>query len=173
MPDFSRWGANGGDPSLNAIARTDRYLDSLAAEQPVYSTDPADAELANLMAGWRDEVRRPPATGVATQHDAAIALERALGARRRARMSMAVLGSVAAALLCLGGFGAVVVRRRSRRCDVRAAHGAVRRAAADAHRSGGARLAAAGRGAAADRRGPVECRAGQAADADDHRRDRQ
>ena len=108
MPDFSRWGANGGDPSLNAIARTDRYLDALGAEQPVYSTDPADAELANLMAGWRDEVRRPPATGVATQRDAAIALERALGARRRARMSMAVLGSVAAALLCLGGFGAIV-----------------------------------------------------------------
>ena len=55
MPDFSRWGANGGDPSLNAIARTDRYLDALASEQPVYATDPADAELANLMAGWRDE----------------------------------------------------------------------------------------------------------------------
>jgi Anti-sigma-D factor RsdA to sigma factor binding region len=108
MPDFSRWGANGGDPSLNAIARTDRYLDALASEQPVYATDPADAELANLMAGWRDEVRRPPATGVATQRDAAIALERAVGARRRARMSMAVLGSVAAALLCLGGFGAIV-----------------------------------------------------------------
>ena len=74
MPDFSRWGANGGDASLNAIARTDRYLDSLAAEQPVYATDPADAELANLMAGWRDDVRRPPAAGVATQRDAEIAL---------------------------------------------------------------------------------------------------
>ena len=46
MPDFSRWGANGGDPSLNAIGRTDRYLDALASEQPVYATDPADAELA-------------------------------------------------------------------------------------------------------------------------------
>ena len=46
MPDFSRWGGNGGDPSLNAISRTDRYLDALAAEQPVYATDPADAELA-------------------------------------------------------------------------------------------------------------------------------
>ncbi len=108
MPDFSRWGANGGDPSLNAIARTDRYLDALASEQPVYATDPADAELADLMGGWRDEVRRPPATGVATQRDAEIILQRALGARRRTRMSMAVLGSVAASLLCLGGFGAVV-----------------------------------------------------------------
>ena len=77
MPDFSRWGANGGDPSLNAIARTDRYLDALASEQPVYATDPADAELADLMGGWRDEVRRPPATGVATQRDAEIILQRA------------------------------------------------------------------------------------------------
>jgi Anti-sigma-D factor RsdA to sigma factor binding region len=108
MPDFSRWGANGGDPSLNAIARTDRYLDALASEQPVYATDPADAELADLMGGWRDEVRRPPATGVATQRDAEIILQRAAGARRRTRMSMAVAGSVAASLLCLGGFGAVV-----------------------------------------------------------------
>ena len=141
MPDFSRWGANGGDPSLNAIARTDRYLDALASEQPVYATDPADAELANLMAGWRDEVRRPPATGVATQRDAEIVLQRAVGARRRTRMSMAVLGSVAASLLCLGGFGAVVYGAGPgdalyglRTCPVR-------RAAADAHRSGGARRA--------------------------------
>jgi hypothetical protein len=71
MPDFGRWGGNGGDPSLNAIARTDQYLDALASEHPVYATDPADAELANLMAGWRDEVRRPPAR-VASQRDAEI-----------------------------------------------------------------------------------------------------
>ena len=107
MPDFSRWGANGGDPSLNAIGRTDRYLDALASEQPVYATDPADAELASLMAGWRDEVRRPPAR-VAAQRDAEMVLQRALASRQRTRMSVAVMGSVAAALLCLGGFGAVV-----------------------------------------------------------------
>ncbi|RDH76070.1 hypothetical protein DVS77_23645 [Mycolicibacterium moriokaense] len=107
MPDFSRWGGNGGDPSLNAIARTDRYLDALAAEQPVYATDPADAELAGLMASWRDDVRRPPAR-VASQRDAEVVLQRALSSRRRTRMSMAVVGSVAAALLCLGGFGAIV-----------------------------------------------------------------
>jgi hypothetical protein len=107
MPDFSRWGGNGGDPSLNAIARTDSFFDALASEQPVYATDPADAELANLMAGWRDEVRRPPAR-VAAVRDAEIVLQRALASRQRTRMSMAVTGSVAAALLCLGGFGAVV-----------------------------------------------------------------
>lgn len=108
MPDFSRWGANGGDPSLNAIARTDRYLDALGTEQQVYATDPADAELANLMSGWRDEVRRPPTAGVAPQRDAELVLQRAVAARKRTRMSVAAMGSVAAALLCLGGFGAVV-----------------------------------------------------------------
>ena len=107
MPDFGRWRGNGGDPSLNAIAHTDSYLDALAFEQPVYASDPADAELANLMAGWRDEVRRPPAR-VATMGDAEIALQRALASRRRGRASMAVVGSVAAAMLCLGGFGALV-----------------------------------------------------------------
>jgi hypothetical protein len=107
MPDFSRWGANGGDPSLNAIARTDKFLDALASEQPVYSTDPADAELAQLMVGWRDDVRVPPTT-VMSQRDAVVALQRSVAARQRTRLSMAVLGSVAAALLCLGGFGAVV-----------------------------------------------------------------
>jgi hypothetical protein len=107
MPDFGRWGGNGGDPSLNAIARTDQYLDALAFENPVYANDPADAELANLMAGWRDEVRRPPAR-VAAQQEAEFVLHRALSSQRRNRMSVAVMGSVAAAMLCLGGFGAVV-----------------------------------------------------------------
>src|SRR6478736_4964434 len=60
MPDFGRWSANGGDPSLNEINRTDRFLDALANQEPVYSTDPSEAELAQLMAGWRDELRTPP-----------------------------------------------------------------------------------------------------------------
>jgi Anti-sigma-D factor RsdA to sigma factor binding region len=108
MPDFGRWTANGGDPSLNEINRTDRFLDALAAEQPVYSTDPGEAELAHVLAGWRDDVRRPPARMVATQRDAVAALNRGVASRQRTRLSMAVVGSVAAALLCLGGFGAVV-----------------------------------------------------------------
>ena len=108
MPDFGRWTSNGGDPSLNEINRTDRYLDALASEQPVYSTDPGEAELAYLLAGWRDELRESPTTAPVTQRDAAVALRRGIASRRRTRMSMAVVGSVAAALLCLGGFGAVV-----------------------------------------------------------------
>ncbi len=38
------------------VAGTDRFIDSLAGERPVYSTDQGEAELAYLLAGWRDEV---------------------------------------------------------------------------------------------------------------------
>jgi hypothetical protein len=108
MPDFSRWTSSGGDPSLNEINRTDRFIDSLASKQPVYSTDPAEAELAYLLAGWRDDIRDTPARAVITERDAVAALDRATSSGQRRRLSMAVVGSVAAAMLCLGGFGAVV-----------------------------------------------------------------
>jgi Anti-sigma-D factor RsdA to sigma factor binding region len=107
MPDFGRW-TNGGDPSLNEINRTDRLIDSLASQQQVYATDPAEAELAQLLAGWRDEIRTPPLMAPVTPRDATFALRRAVEARKRTRTSMAIVGSVAAAVLCLGGFGAVV-----------------------------------------------------------------
>ncbi|MCT7658075.1 anti-sigma-D factor RsdA [Mycobacterium deserti] len=107
MPDFGRWTGNGGDPSLNDINRTDRFLDSLAFAQPVYSTDSGEAELANLMAGWRDEVRTPPLKTPITPRDAVVALDRATATRRRTR-SLALVGSTAAAVLCLGGFVSVV-----------------------------------------------------------------
>jgi hypothetical protein len=107
MPDYGRWN-NGGDPSLNEINRTDRFIDALANQEPVYSTDPSEAELAQLFAGWRDEVRMPPLMAPVTPRDAAVALTRAVEARKRSRTSMALVGSVAAAVLCLGGFGAVV-----------------------------------------------------------------
>lgn len=108
MPDFGRWTANGGDPSLNEINRTDRFIDALAAEQPVYSTDAGEAELAGLLAGWRDEVRDAPLRTALTPRDAVIALDRAAASRHRRRLSFAVVGSIAAAVLCLGGFGAVI-----------------------------------------------------------------
>jgi Anti-sigma-D factor RsdA to sigma factor binding region len=117
MPDFGRWTSNGGDPSLNEINRTDRFLDALASQQPVYSTDPSEAELAQLLAGWRDEVRTPPLMAPVTPRDAVVALTRAVESRKRTRTSMALVGSVAAAVLCLGGFGAVVaVPGRATRC---------------------------------------------------------
>jgi hypothetical protein len=107
MPDFGRWN-NGGDPSLNEINRTDRFLDALASQQPVYSTDPSEAELAQLLSGWRDEIRTPPLMRPVTPRDAAAALTRAIDSRKRTRTSFAIVGSVAAAVLCIGGFGAVI-----------------------------------------------------------------
>ena len=108
MPDFGRWNSNGGDPSLNEINRADRFIDALASQQPVYSTDPGEAELAQLLAGWRDEIRTPPLMAPVTPRDASVALRRAVESRKRSRTSFAVVGSVAAAVLCLGGFGALV-----------------------------------------------------------------
>jgi Anti-sigma-D factor RsdA to sigma factor binding region len=108
MPDFGRWTSNGGDPSLNEINRTDRFLDALANQQPVYSTDPSEAELAQLLAVWRDEIRTPPLMSPVTPRDAVVALTRAVESRKRTRSSMAIVGSLAAAVLCIGGFGAVV-----------------------------------------------------------------
>ncbi|WP_029367682.1 anti-sigma-D factor RsdA [Mycobacterium sp. UM_WWY] len=106
MPDFGRWTSNGGDPSLNEINRTDRFIEALSLDRQVYATDPAEAELAQLLAGWRDEARRPT-SGVVTTRDAITALDRGTR-RRRPRLPLALVGSVAAAVLCLGGFGAAV-----------------------------------------------------------------
>lgn len=109
MPDFGRWTANGGDPSLNDINRADKFLDALAAEQPVFSTDRGDADLAFLLSGWRDEVRQVPMDHVVTPAEAGAALVDATAApSRRNRFGLAVVGSAAAAVLCLGGFGTAV-----------------------------------------------------------------
>lgn len=108
MPDFGRWTSNGGDPSLNEINRTDRFLDALAFEQPVYATDPGEAELINLLSGWRDDIRDAPLTVPVTPRDAVIALDSAQRTRKRSRRTLALVGSTAAAVLCLGGFASVV-----------------------------------------------------------------
>ena len=108
MPDFGRWTANGGDPSINEINRSDQFLDALSSQQPVYSTDHGEAELANLLAGWRDDVRETPMAELVTVNEAARVLDGATSPGRRRRLSLAVVGSAAAAVLCLGGFGAVV-----------------------------------------------------------------
>ena len=109
MPDFGRWTANGGDPSLNDIGRADKFLDALASEQPVFSTDRGDADLAFLLSGWRDEVRQVPMDHVVTPLEATAALvDATAGPSRRNRLSLAVVGSAAAAVLCLGGFGTAV-----------------------------------------------------------------
>ena len=108
MPDFGRWTAGGGDPSLNEINRSDRFFEALAAKQPVYSTDHEEAELAFLLSGWRDDVRDAPITAPVTPRDAVEALHNGLAKNRGPRRAFAVVGSVAAAMLCIGGFGTAV-----------------------------------------------------------------
>ena len=109
MPDFGRSPRDSGEPSLDAIARTDRFIDALAAEQPVASNDPGDLALASLLEGWRDDARRSPATGLVSEQEAAAAVRAGTVTRKRAHRGLTLVGSVAAALLCIGGFGAVVV----------------------------------------------------------------
>ena len=108
MPDFGRWTSNGGDPSLNDINRADRFIEALSSNQPVYSTDPGDAELAFLLADWRDGVRETPSSVTVTEADAVAALAAATAPHRGNRRTLAVVGSAAAAVLCVGGFGAAV-----------------------------------------------------------------
>ena len=109
MPDFGRWTPNGGDPSLNDVNRVDKFFDALGSNGTAYSTDRAEAELAFLLADWRDDVRSAPVTAPVSTGDAVAALNAGLtGRRTRGRASLALVGSVAAAVLCIGGFGAAV-----------------------------------------------------------------
>lgn len=107
MPDFGGRKPSGGDPSLNEINRSDRFIEALASRQPVYSTDPAEAELAFLLSDWRDSVRGPAPTVPVTARDAVAALNDGLS-KRHSRGSLVLVGSAAAAILCIGGFGAAV-----------------------------------------------------------------
>jgi Anti-sigma-D factor RsdA to sigma factor binding region len=107
MPDSGQWSPNGGDPSLNEIRRVDRFFDALAADQHAYSTDSTEAELAFLLADWRDSIREPAVTTPITARDAVTALQNGLH-RKESRASLTIVGSVAAALLCLGGFGTAI-----------------------------------------------------------------
>ena len=106
MPDFGRWTSNGGDPSLNEINRTDRFLDALAFERPVYATDPGEAELAQSAGRLARRRPRHPADSPADPRDAVVALDAAHRVSRPRQGVLALVGSAAAAVLCLGGFGA-------------------------------------------------------------------
>ena len=110
---------------MDAIRRSDSFVDALAGGRPVGPQDPADAELAALLGSWRDELRWPPATGLISESDAIAALNAGLAEKRtgpardrwasaadttprRSRRGLSVVGAAAAAVLCIGGFGAVV-----------------------------------------------------------------
>lgn len=110
MSDFGRTPGN-DDASLDAVLASDRLVDALAAGQSVPPRDQADAELFALLGGWRDEMRWPPATGLVTEQDAVTALQAGLAEKQgsgRSRRGLSVVGAVAAAVLGIGGFGAVV-----------------------------------------------------------------
>ncbi|TDO18643.1 anti-sigma-D factor RsdA-like protein [Mycobacterium sp. BK086] len=109
MPDFGR--NRGDDPSLDAIVSSDRFIDALAAGQQATPQDQGDAMLAELLGGWRDEMRWPPATGLITERDAVTALRAGLAEKQssgRSRRGLSIVGAAAAGVLALGGFGAVV-----------------------------------------------------------------
>jgi hypothetical protein len=65
-----------------------------------------------MLGDWRDDVRRQPDAPVVTMAQASAALARVQKPPRRNRFALTVIGGVAAAVLCLGGFGAVVLDAR-------------------------------------------------------------
>lgn len=104
-------GPGGDTPGIEAVNETDRLIDALGAGASMPAVDP----LASMLADWRDDARSVPPDGVVSVSQAAAALEGArrptrtqTGQSRRTRFGITVLGAVAASLLCLGGFGAVI-----------------------------------------------------------------
>ncbi len=110
---------------MEDIRLADSFIDALADGRPVAPQDSADAELAALLGSWRDETRWPPETGLITEADAVAALNAGLGEKRsgpvrerrsgptaitprRSHRGLSVVGAAAAAVLSIGGFGAVV-----------------------------------------------------------------
>ena len=129
MPNFSGPNVSGPDfePTLDEIRRSDDFIDALATGRPATTSGQADAALAALLGDWRDGMRWPPETGVISEQQAIAALDAGLaekpsGVRRekraekpvttlsskRNRRGLSVIGAAAAAVLCVGGFGAVV-----------------------------------------------------------------
>jgi Anti-sigma-D factor RsdA to sigma factor binding region len=101
-------------PDPGAVARSERFIDALAKREPIEFSDVADYRdtgdraLAGLLEDWRDELRVPPPPGFCTERDAVAALERGLADRRHLRRKMALVGTLAAALLSVGGFVALM-----------------------------------------------------------------
>ena len=99
-------------PGLDELSRTDLLLDALAERAPVDVDDPNEDALANLLGSWRDDLRWPPASALVSPEEAVGALRAGMVEQRRGRRGLAAIGSVAATLLALSGFGALVVEAR-------------------------------------------------------------
>jgi Anti-sigma-D factor RsdA to sigma factor binding region len=110
MPEFGY--AVPDQPALDELARTDLLLDALAERQPVDIDDPNEDALAALLEDWRDDLRWPPASALVSPEEAVEALRTGLADRQHSRRGLAAIGSVAASLLVLSGFGAMVVEAR-------------------------------------------------------------
>lgn len=110
MPDWGRVPAD--QWARDDVVRTDKFLDALAERHPVGFDDPDDEALAALLEDWRDELRWPPASALVAEEAAVEAVRSGIVARQQARRRFAVIGAVAAALLCLSSFGAVVADAR-------------------------------------------------------------
>ncbi|HTZ16243.1 MAG TPA: anti-sigma-D factor RsdA [Mycobacterium sp.] len=101
-------------PDPGAVARTERFVDALAKREPTDIGDVADhtdtgnRALAGLLENWRDELRAPVPPGLCRERDAVAALDRGMADRRRIRRRMAAVGALAAALLSIGGFVAMM-----------------------------------------------------------------
>src|ERR1700758_5575723 len=91
------------DPGFDAIMRTDHFVDALASGARMSSVDP----LSSMLGAWRDDARQPD-TQVVTLAQASAALAAVQKPPRRNRFGLTVVGAAAAAVLCLGGFGAAV-----------------------------------------------------------------
>jgi hypothetical protein len=98
----------GDQPALDEIANSDLLLDALAERERIDLDDPQVDALAVLMGDWRDDLRWPPASALVSAEEAVEALRAGLAERQRARRGLAAIGSVAATLLVLSGFGAFV-----------------------------------------------------------------
>jgi Anti-sigma-D factor RsdA to sigma factor binding region len=99
-------------PDPGAVGRTDRFIDALAKREPIDIGDTGNRALAGLLENWRDELRAPVPPGLCQERDAVAALERGMGDRRRIRRRMALVGALAAALLSVGGFVAMMGEAR-------------------------------------------------------------
>ena len=101
-------------PDPGAVARTERLIDALAKREPPDVGDVADhggagdRVLAGLLEDWRDELRTPVPRGFCTERDAVAALDRGRVARRRIHRRMALVGALAATVLSVGGFVAMM-----------------------------------------------------------------
>ena len=100
--------------SLESIAQTDALLDAIGAGRRFTPGDPDEQALVSLLEGWREGVRRHPTEQVVTEEEAVAALQQGLvsGPAREskpsARRGLTLVASTAAAVLAIGGFGAVV-----------------------------------------------------------------